>query len=113
MDIQGLPDDVFHRHTWIQGGVGILKDHLHLFPHGGDVLLRYLLPTEENVSPRGLVETEKGPSYRGLAAAGLADESQRLSLSYGEGDIIHRLQETGFSECLAHGKISFEVIDLQ
>lgn len=30
VDLHGLPDDLTHRHTGVQGGVGVLEDHLHI-----------------------------------------------------------------------------------
>ena len=57
MDIQRLADDVFHRHTRIQGRIGILEYHLHLLPKRMNIPGGYLLAFKADGAAGGLVKS--------------------------------------------------------
>ena len=51
VDVQGLADDLAHRHAGVQGGGGVLEDDLHLPPVGEHV--RRLLPGHRLLHQQG------------------------------------------------------------
>ena len=78
-----LGDDLADRHARIERGVGILEDHLHLLAHG-DQLARgravAMSTPSKRISPRGrIVEAQHEAAEGRLAAAGLADQAERLA----------------------------------
>ena len=97
MDLDRLADDVADGHARVQGGVGVLEDHLHAAAHLPHLLSgerRQLGPVELHRSGRRLVELEDRPAGRRLAAAGLADEAERLALLDEEVDPVDRAHRT-------------------
>src|SRR5881409_2325747 len=76
-----LAQDVAHAHLGVQASVEVLEDHLHLAPQraqlgaaqGGDVA-----PVEHDTPAAGVGQPQHRASYRGLAAAGLADQADGL-----------------------------------
>ena len=97
MDIDTLADDVSHRHTGIQGSIGILEYDLHLPAVGSHILFDVFLRIEDglsvvyDLSSRGLHKPQQGTSRGGLSAAGLSHQSQGLTLMDAEADIVHSL----------------------
>ena len=68
----GLTDQLVDPETRVQGGVGILEDHLHLLAHGGEAVAvkgRDVLAVEKNAARGGTIEPQDGPSNGGLSAA--------------------------------------------
>ena len=93
MDLERLADDVADGHARVQRRVRVLEDHLHPAAHLAHLLaaeLRELDAVELHLTGRRLVELEDGASGRGLAAAGLADEAERLALLDEEVDAVDR-----------------------
>ena len=111
VDVQGLTDDVLDRHTGVQGRVGVLEDHLHLFAETSDVLARDLFALEPERSSGRLVQVQERPSDGGFAAAGLTDEAQRLTWFDVEGDSVDRLERRRFKEPGLHGEVHLKVFD--
>ncbi len=90
----GAPDDAADREPTVQRGVGVLEHDLH-----GAHLGRRALRDERG--ERGSVElharsrvggrqAEQDPSERRLAAAGLADQAERLAGTHLDGDVAQR-----------------------
>ena len=48
--VQGLADDVAHRHAGVERGVGVLEDYLHLAPVGQHVRLQLLLAVKDKLA---------------------------------------------------------------
>src|SRR2546423_9150410 len=93
MDLERFADDVADGHSWIQRRIRILEDHLHAAAHLAHVLaaeLGELDAVELHLAGRRLVELEDRAAGRGLAASGLADETERLALLDEEIDPIDR-----------------------
>ena len=94
VNAERLADDLPGGHARVERAVGVLEHHLHFFAefahplaaHGGE----FFAP-EADGAGRGLVEPQDAASQRGLAATGLADEAERLSLADAEGNAVHRL----------------------
>ena len=86
-DLQGLGDDVAHRHSGTQRRVRVLENELSPLPIILDVLLAYRLEVVVDLAVRitNLAlgdgnRQQKRPSQRRLAGPGLADKSVKLSL---------------------------------
>ena len=106
VDVQPLADDVGDGHAGVQGGVGVLEDHLDVL---GELLallalqVRHVLALKEDLAVRGLVQADDGAAERGLSAAGLADQAEGLALFDGEGDVVHGAQQL----FMADGEVFF------
>ena len=95
VDVYALGDDVADDHARVQGGLGVLEDHLHLPVEGPALIARRLvdvLAPVEHLAARRIVEPDQDPSRRGLAAARLADQAESLALVDLERDPVDRLQ---------------------
>ena len=94
---QRLLDDVVNRHAGVQGGVGILEDHLDLLAvllHGLGIDLGevHRLPVPggiENLALGGLVGPDDAPPQSGLATPGLAHDADGLPLVHREAHVGH------------------------
>ena len=92
---QHLGDGVIYRHTGVEGGVGVLEDHLHLGAepaerialHVGDVRA-----VEADGAAGGLIQPENGAGQGGLAAARLAHQTQVFPLEELEGHVVDGLE---------------------
>ena len=118
MGEQRLLQKLAHRHAGIQGGIGVLKDQLHVPPLEAHFLLvqgAQVLALEENAALLGLDQTENGAARGGLAATGFTHQTEGLLLPDGEGDILHRVDITHhlMGDAAPDGEIGFEVLDLQ
>ena len=90
--LQTLRHDLLHRHTGVQRVDGVLEDHGHivrqevaqLLIHGaGDVTAH-----EGHLTGGGVIQTDDGTAGGGLAAAGLAHQTEGLALVHLEGVVI-------------------------
>ena len=112
MDIQRLADDVGDRHAWVQGRIGILKDHGGLFAElldiGWGLQLFSVIP---DFAAGGLIQMQDRAANGGLAAAGLAHQTQRLSLVDAEGYAVHRLERFGLEHTYVDIEVFFQVFD--
>ena len=96
MDAHGLADDLPDGHARIERGVGILEDHLHLLAYAGHLGARErgeVRAGEQDLAAGRIVEAEHEAAERGLAAAGLADDCERLAAAHVEGDTIDRADQ--------------------
>ena len=86
VDIDGLTYDIAYRHARVKARIRILEDHLHFAPEGQHIDRHFVFLIKNNISVvdylavRGLIESEQSTTDGGFAAAGLADETERLSL---------------------------------
>ena len=106
-----LGDDVADDHARVQGGLGVLEDHLHLAVERlAFIALRLVdvLAPEEHLAPRRLVEPDQHPSCGRLATTGLADQAERLALVDLQRDPVDRLQVLP-----ADPEVLLEVFDLE
>ena len=98
VNFQRFADDAADCHAGIEGGIGILKDHLGVGTNGQQLLLRQgghvpALPfvMEPYFSGRGVHGPQHAAAHRGLAAARLANQTQGFARMDLEADIVHRL----------------------
>jgi len=98
MDEHPLFDCRAHPHSGVQGGIGVLKDHLHLAPEPSHGLLGQMsdFPAVEiDRACRGFDEAQQCPSQGGLAATALPYQAQGLALPDREIDPVHGPQRSG------------------
>src|SRR3712207_9454908 len=105
MDVQALGYDVADDHARVQGGLGVLEDHLHLPVEDSPFLASRpvdVLAREDHLSAGGFVEPHQDPPCRGLAAPRLAHEAQSFAPLYLQRDSIYRLEgcPTAYPEML-------------
>jgi hypothetical protein len=97
VDQEGLSHEVEQRHAGIERGKRILEDHLHLAAQGPQLLPAQLADLDhravgdphEDLPAGRLDRAHDAPGGRGLAAAALAHEAQRLPLVDVEVDAVH------------------------
>ena len=92
MNARAERDGVLDRQPRVERGVAVLEDHLHLFAEGVEIERRGAdrLAVEQDVSGVGRDDLHDQPGGRGLAAAGLADDAERLALGDVEVDAVDR-----------------------
>src|SRR5262245_35830061 len=90
MDARAEGDRVLDRQARVERGIAVLKDHLDLASEGLEVERggADLLAVEEHVAGIGLDDLHDEPGCGRLAAAGFADDAERLALGDGEVDAI-------------------------
>src|SRR5215211_2400555 len=111
MYVYTLGNDVADDHARVQGGLGVLEDHLHLAVERlALIALRLVdvLALEEHLAARRLVEPDQHPSCGRLATTGLADQTERLALVDLQLDSVDRLQVL-----TAYPEVLLEVFDLE
>ena len=77
-----------------KGVEGVLEHHLHHLVKGLGVLLQDgpgALAVDAHVARGGRFQIHQGATHGGLAAAGLADDAEDLTLAYLKADAAHRL----------------------
>ena len=113
MDVERLADDVADRHARIQARIRILEDHLDLVL--GEFAGGELLAIEINFAFRRLIEADDCAARRGLAAAGLADEAERLSFMKRKAHAVDGLEDgrRTAEETARRDEMFFEVLDLE
>src|SRR5581483_806972 len=93
-DLQGLADDVAHRHARVERRIGILEHDLHLAANGAHARAAPATdsaPVEVDATARRLDELENRARQRRLPAARLAHETDRLALVYRQVDTVDRV----------------------
>ena len=98
---QGCLYGLAHRHTRIQGRIGVLENNLHLGPQCLYLLLVVLdniLPIKPDFPGCGLLKPQYGAAQGGLAAARLPYHAQSSALFNGKGYVVHSLK--GSSVCI-------------
>ena len=95
---QGLGQDLAHGHARIERGIGILKDDLRVAAEGAQLVRvqgQEIAALEANVAGIRLDQPQHQPAHGGFAAAGLADQRQRLAGIDAEADAVDRPDERG------------------
>ena len=119
VDLHRLGDDVADRHARVQRGVGVLEDHLQVaahLAHLATVELRQVLALEDHLAGGRLVELQDGATGRGLAATGLAHQTERLTLLDVEGDAVDGLDRADLAledDPLGQREVHHQVLDLE
>src|SRR5690606_26342559 len=116
-------DDVQHILTRVERGIGILEDHAQLAAVGLELLAPRLgqvdlfagLVGVQDLAGGRLVSAHDTAPDGGLAAAALADQSQRLPLRSRQADVIDRFDHAVnlADKTAVNGKMHLEVSDLQ
>src|SRR5216117_2536332 len=111
-----LADDRAHRHPPIERCVRVLKDDLHLFPERAQRALverRHVLRSEPDLARRRLDEPENRAARRGLAAARLPDQAERLARQDLERHVVHGVhaRDLAREEAAADREVLLEVLD--
>ena len=94
VDVERLGDDEADALARVERRVRVLEDHHHLAPERAHVLARELrdVPAlEDDLAVRRLEQLHDAARHRRLAAAGLADDAERLALPEGEADPVDGL----------------------
>ena len=118
MDAQRLADDLADAHARVERGVGVLENDLHLAAHFAQRRRRQrgkLLAPERDRSRSGLDQMHHTPAQRCLAAAGFADEPERLTRLDRERHTVDRLDiSAGATEqTVPHRVVLFQVADFE
>jgi len=118
VDERTLADEPPHRPPWVQGGVGILKDNLHVPSealHGVLIVGHDVCVVEIDLSLRGFLQPENTAAERGLSATGFPDQPQGLPFLDDKIHAIHRLdRQCGSSkETSVRVKVFLQVSDDQ
>src|SRR5439155_13453930 len=97
MDDERLLDNLPRAHARVQRRIRILKHNLHVAPrfaHAPSRERQHVLASKPHRARGGLDEPQQTTSRRGLAAAGLADQPEHLTLLDAETHLVDRLHET-------------------
>ena len=111
VDVHALADDIAHGHAGVQGGVGVLEDHLGFPGKGllfGPVELGDVAAVEQDGAGGRLVELDQSAADGGFAAAGFAHQAQSAAPGDVEADSVHRLEHV-----FAGGEVFFQIFHLQ
>ena len=98
MERQRLGQDLADGHARIERRIGILEDDLRIAAEGAQfvgVQCEQIASLEANSSRIRLDQAQHQPADGGFAAAGFADQRQRLAGIDAEADAIDRLDERG------------------
>ena len=109
-----LGDDVARRHPRVQRRVGVLEHHLHAAAELQQVLAAQaerVDAVEAHGALVGALQHHQCPCQRGLSAAGLADQAERLAAREVEGDAVERAQP--LLAGVRHAERLAEVADLE
>ena len=94
MHFQRLTHNAPNAHARVQAAARILEDDLHVTtnaPHVGSTLPEYILALKEHLSRGGLLKRQDRAPHRGLAAARLTHQPQRLAATNLERHAVNRL----------------------
>src|SRR5262245_52686919 len=118
MHAERLTDDVTCGHARIERGEGILEHDLHRAAHRAQLALaerRDLGAVELDAARGRLDQPQHGARDCGFAAAGFADEAERLAHSNRKTDAIHRMHgaDLAAQHAAAHRVMLDEVLHLE
>src|SRR5699024_227741 len=94
---QRFVDDLAHPHAWVEAGERILEDDLHAFAHGLEAPWfesRDVGAIEYHLAAARLHQPQQAAPQRGLAGAGLADQTDDGATTDVETHICQRLDLT-------------------
>lgn len=113
MNDKRFPDDGSHGHSGVQRGLGILKNHLNVFPHSrklGFIDSQDILIIKQDTPTVCIDETTEKSADRCFAAARLTNQPHGLSVTDGQTYIIDGLHSTlPEPERATEGKAFFQV----
>ena len=119
MHPQRLVQDLAHGHARIERGIGVLKNDLHVPAQTAQFVLVEvgdLLALEAHRARRRVHQAQDQASGGRLAAAGFADQRQRLAAGDLEADVLdgaHQADDLAADEAAADRKMLDQAIDLQ
>ncbi len=90
---QRLGDHIADLHPGVHGGVGVLENHVRAAPqrpHPALAEVCDVVAEDTDGARRRLQEPDRTPGERGLAAAGLAHETDDLALADAQRDVLDR-----------------------
>src|SRR5215217_800712 len=116
--LQGLGDDVAHRHAGIQTRVGVLEDDLYVPAHAEHtlaVVTEYVLAVEDHLALRRFQKAQHEAGEGALAASRLPHKPERLSTTHGEVDAVHSLDvpDRALQHASPYGEVHLQVSGLQ
>ena len=117
MDVQTFHHRITDGRARVQRGVGVLKDNLHIPPHGLQVTaLKFedICPIQVNLSGRWLNQAQHGATDSGFAASRFAYQTQRLAFFDVKAHIVQGLHpgDDALQYAAFNGKIFFQIPDL-
>src|SRR6478609_5667983 len=118
MDDQRLAEDGADRHPRIEGGELVLEHELHVPPHRaqiGAAELADVLTIEHDLAVGRLDQAQHTASRRRLAAAGFADEAERLAAVDRERDPVDRINAADLTrqQAAMYRKIFLQAADAE
>src|SRR6185437_10602370 len=110
--------DLADRHAGVERGVGILEDDLRLAPEATQLVRiegQQVAPVEANASRIWLDQPQHQPAHGRLAAAGLADQPQRLAALDRKANAIDRADVSGrcAEQRTAGDEMLFQALELK
>ena len=115
-DQHGLGDDLTDLHAGMQGAVGILEHDLHVLaqrPQFAALHVGQILAVIGDIAGGRLDKAQQGSGHGGLAAAGLANDTQGLAPVQSQGDVVHSLHiALLFKEPFLDGEPFFDIAGL-
>ena len=115
--LERLGDDEADALARVQRRVRVLEDHHHLAPvrtHLGAGQARDVAAVEDDPAGRRIEEAHDAARHRRLAAAGLADDAERLALADREGDAVDGLHRGDLlleDDSARDGEVLLQVLD--
>jgi hypothetical protein len=88
VNLEWLADQAANGHARVEAGVRVLEDHLHLAPHPAHAVAAEpgeVFAEQAHAAAGWLQELQDGATGGALAAAGLTDQTERLTLLDAEG----------------------------
>ena len=119
MHPQRLGQDLAHGHARIERGVGVLEDDLHVPAQPAQrVLVEVgdLLALEAHRARGRVHQAQHQPAGGRLAAAGFADQRQRLAAGDLEADVVdgaHQADQLAADQAAADREMLDQAVDLQ
>ena len=89
---QRLGNDIAHRHAGVQRSIRILEDHLHVAAHRlhlAGLEVGDILPVEDDLALRRLINADDGACAAAFAAARLANQAKGAAAAQCKVDVIY------------------------
>src|SRR6185369_11682003 len=117
VDAHRVADDRADALARVQARVGVLEDHLHLAaqrPQLARAELADPLAVEADVAGGRLEQPHDAAAERRLAAAGLADQAERLALGDAQRDVVHGMHagDLAREHALPDREVLLQALDL-
>ena len=113
VDLERVGDDLAHAPARIERRVRVLEDHLQLAPVRPQLAVRErrdVVAAEAQRAARRLEQPDEEPAERRLAAAGLADDAERLAAAHLERHAVDGVDDLGRA-ALERARPHREVLD--